>query len=222
MLKIKQTKRKFYGKWLYKATFSIYGISILRMFPRKDLRSILLSDNTRYIYRTSVDRAKTNKDNIIKFLDIVESFNDTSWASRIESNLIDFYTNDEESFNKMLTELDHIAVKASAPLKNKNILESTNFIPVSHLPHKKYRYKVYIKPHVFNGDKESKTKYLNWVFLQKEKILISDTVKNWFIKTNWNWDRRYIYVEDEGTLILLKMRNPEALGRIYEYQIVDK
>jgi len=40
--------------------------------------------------------------------------------------------------------------------------------------------------------------------------------------TEWNWDRRYMYVEDEMTLLMIKMRSSEVLGRIYEYHIIDK
>jgi hypothetical protein len=53
-------------------------------------------------------------------------------------------------------------------------------------------------------------------------VLISEVVKDWFIKTEWNWDRRYIFVEDAQTLLMLKLRNAEAIGRIYDYIIIDK
>ena len=58
--------------------------------------------------------------------------------------------------------------------------------------------------------------------MQGGRILISPIVKDWFIKTEYNWDRRYVLVEDSQTLLLLKLRNSEALGRIYDYVISDK
>jgi hypothetical protein len=42
------------------------------------------------------------------------------------------------------------------------------------------------------------------------------------MKTDWNWDRRYVLVEDEGTLLLMKLKNSEVVGTVYNYVIVDK
>jgi hypothetical protein len=42
------------------------------------------------------------------------------------------------------------------------------------------------------------------------------------MKTEWNWDRRYVLVEDEGTLLMLKLRNPEVMGSVYNYVLSDK
>jgi hypothetical protein len=51
---------------------------------------------------------------------------------------------------------------------------------------------------------------------------MSDTVKNWFIKTDWNWDRRYVLVEDDQTLFMMQLRSAEVIGKVHEYQILDK
>jgi len=51
---------------------------------------------------------------------------------------------------------------------------------------------------------------------------MSKAVKTWFIRTEWNWDRRYILVEDEQTLFMMKLRSAEVVGKTHEYQLVDK
>jgi hypothetical protein len=106
--------------------------------------------------------------------------------------------------------------------KNIDLLKDSDKIITKKLPHDKYRFKVYLLPHKLANDELGKKRYLQWVESQKEKILITKSVKNWFMTTNWNWDRRYIYVEDPSTLLLLKLRNSETIGRSYEYVIVDK
>jgi hypothetical protein len=53
-------------------------------------------------------------------------------------------------------------------------------------------------------------------------IKISDTVKTWFMVTNWNWDRRYIYVATEADLLMLKLRSSDVVGSVFKYEIVDK
>jgi type I restriction-modification system DNA methylase subunit len=70
-------------------------------------------------------------------------------------------------------------------------------------------------------DKEGKAEYLSWLDKQKN-VLISEAVKNWFMSTDWNWDRRYILVEDNKTLLFLHMRNADVLGKVYEYVLSDK
>jgi hypothetical protein len=85
-----------------------------------------------------------------------------------------------------------------------------------------YQHKVFLLPHKLAGDDEGKQKYLNWVDTQGDKIKISECTKQWFLATNWNWDRRYVYVDSEQTLLMLKLRNPDVIGRVYDYVVVDK
>jgi hypothetical protein len=42
------------------------------------------------------------------------------------------------------------------------------------------------------------------------------------MKTDWNWDRRYVLVEDKNTLMLLRLRNSEVVGSVYEFVLSDK
>jgi hypothetical protein len=72
------------------------------------------------------------------------------------------------------------------------------------------------------GDIDAKFKYMEWVAMQGDKIRLTPIVKDWFIKTEWNWDRRYLLVEDTATLLMLQLRSGEAIGKVYEYVVVDK
>jgi hypothetical protein len=105
--------------------------------------------------------------------------------------------------------------------KNLDILTHTGSVVVKKLPHNKYVYKAFLLPHKIKS-KEDKQSYLDWIDTQGDRILISAIVRDWFIKTDYNWDRRYVLVEDSQTLMLLKLRNSEALGRVYDYVVSDK
>ena len=72
------------------------------------------------------------------------------------------------------------------------------------------------------GDLDAKQKYIEWIEMQGEKVRLSKRVKEWFIKTDWNWDRRYLLIEDDQTLLMLQMRSGDAIGKVYEYVVVDK
>jgi hypothetical protein len=141
----------------------------------------------------------------------------------LERDTIDIYTNDKDFYTLLSTTFQLLVTNLYQPLeKNIELLTASNKIITKKLPHNKYRFKVYLLPHKLANDDLGKKRYLQWLDSQKEKILITPSVKKWFMTTNWNWDRRYVYVEDPSTLLLLKLRNSETIGRSYEYVIVDK
>lgn len=191
-MKTKTTKRKFYNKWLYKVTLR-YGTAI----P----------------YRTLPTDIKV-------FLDQVDP---TIWRKRIESNAIDIYTNDQLFYNELsLRFSDKVFHRFEPNLDTLPLLENLDNLIVSHLPYDRYQYRVYLKPHNYAYQVENKLKFVNWIESQFPKIHISSAVTRWFLSTNWNWDRRYILVEDNNSLLLLKMKYPDIIGRVYNLVIADK
>jgi hypothetical protein len=146
----------------------------------------------------------------------------TVWAKRIESSNIDIYINDKQLYQQLLEKFASIVVLCYEPDENNlSILENTGNIVAKKFPHDKYHYKAYLLPHRVKN-KESKKELVEWIDGQSGRILISDSVKDWFISTEYNWDRRYVLVEDEYTLLMLKLRSSDSLGRIYNYVISDK
>lgn len=198
---IKQTTKKFYNKWLYKLSFTIGGISTLRY------RSLEEAMNT------------SSKPDIVTFTAILSGFDEALYFKRIESSIIDIYTNDKTMFDVLYDRCHSLVRLAYAP--SETITIDSNTVIAKKLPHDRYRYKVFLQPHKIES-KDEKQKYLDWLDTQKPRINITDTVKTWFYKTSWNWDRRYMYVEDEQTLLMLKLRSPQALGTVYSYTISDK
>jgi len=224
MVKIKYTNRKFYNKWVYKVSLLIPGASVMRINSIEKLidfdKELMPEGNG---YRQSIlAKAYGNKSYISSLSRILNSNHKDSYAKRIESNRIDIYTNDKNICDTIEKDLSDKIVYISVPDNNQLDILNTGLIPVQKLPHGCYKYKVYLLPHKFKNDIPAKNKYLSWLDQQSPKILISEKVKKWFIDTNWNWDRRYIYVQDENTLLLLKLRSSESMGRVYEYSIVDK
>ena len=76
---------------------------------------------------------------------------------------------------------------------------------------------MFLLPHKLRNDKEEKKRYAEWIKNQQGKIKITLAVENWFHKTDWNWDPRYVLVDEESTLLMLKLRNPELVGRVYRF-----
>jgi hypothetical protein len=203
-MKIQQTKRKFYNKWLYKITLRIVGVTQFRV---KSLWEI-------------IEFSKNAK--LVELATALEQLNDEDRAVRVEHNQIDVYTNDRAFFEKIIDQFKSELIHCFAPaLGSETVLDQKRTIISSKLPHDKYRYKVFLQPHKVSSI-EDKIRWVNWLDTQSDRVLISESVKTWFIKTNWNWDRRYVYVEDEQTLLMIKMKNPEAVGSVYSYAVLDK
>ena len=163
-----------------------------------------------------------NRNNLSSFYFFMSTYDKKSWAQRIERNFVDIYTNDRELF-------ENISISFIDLIRNRYVPDFdtlkdlvNNKIFVNKYPHNRYRYKVFLKPHKMSHDKEAKASWIKWIRLQNEKILMSNSVENWFFITEYNWDRRYIYVEDEKTLLLLKLRNSDVVGTVHKYHIKNK
>lgn len=202
--KIKQTTRKFYSKWNYKLSFFIKGLGSLRS---TDLSTLL--------------KRSKNKE-LTTFLEHIQGLDSNDYAKRLENNTMDIYTNNEKIFDDLLSQFQDYVRLAFAPAADFEVsIKDNHCILAKKLPHDRYQYKVFLQPHRI-ASAEDRKKYINWLETQQPRINITDTVKNWFYKTNWNWDRRYMYVENDQTLLMLKLKNPEALGTIYSFVISDK
>jgi hypothetical protein len=204
----KLTKRKFYNKWLYKITLTIKGIDYFRY---SDLSSVTPRQHRRAdtFYLHELD-------------DELKSVEKSQWGKRIECNNIDIYTNDRDLFLRLSNRFEDITVHRFEPVNEQQLLENGNVYVVNQYPYGKYQYKVFLRPHKLCNDEDRKMQFLTWVDTQGDRLCISDSVKDWFIRMNWNWDRRYMYVEDEQTLLMLKMRESDALGKVYKYLLADK
>jgi len=166
------------------------------------------------------EKAWLNRQNIYKIASALSRYPTELWAKRIESNILDLYTNDEEFFTRFTTQFSSIVRNASAP--NKETIDQLNSpftILANKLPHDKYKYKVYLTPHNMSRDLATRSNYLIWIKEQGDRIKISDSVKTWFLTCYYNWDRRYLLVEDEKTLFMLKLRDGSAVGKTYKYVI---
>lgn len=224
--KTKSTQRKFYNKWLYKTCFLIPGCVLLRnQASFDDVKDFLTNplDEERYYYG-SVIHAHANSTVILKLCDYLAQHSKDQYALRIEQSRLDVYTNDMEFYEGisqlLATSLVHRFQPRAADIDILN--QGHNNIAVSKLPRDRYRYRAYLLPHKMANDRQGKQKYLDWVKLQQPRITCTESIERWFMATDWNWDRRYVLVEDEATLLMLKLRNAEVLGRVYNFVISDK
>lgn len=220
--KAKPTSRKFYGKWLYKVTLTLQGAGIFRDTPLQSVIDFCNETTNEYAVYSFRGRAASNRPMIKEVATFLQTFPDDLWSTRIESDQIDFYSNNKAFYDAVANTFTSEILHRFEPLGDTNdLLESAGTVVVKKLPHNKYQYRVYLLPHKMANDNEGKTKYIEWL-KQQDRITCTPAIQEWFYKTNWNWDRRYVLVEDEQTLLMLKLRNSEVVGRVYKFVIPDK
>lgn len=212
MIKPQYISRKFYGKWLYKVTLKLPGVTVFRLPVVTDLKTHFLKRH---------DSLNKDHESIIDLYNFLSKLNKDSYGKRIERNLIDLYLNEEslclELVEKFKKNLVHYFIPD--PKIDQRLINARTIIAKKY-PHDKYHYKVFLQPHKIN-DVETKTDIIKWMESQPN-IKISEKVKQWFLVTSWNWDRRYIYVASEADLLMLKLRSSDAVGSVFKYEIVDK
>lgn len=221
MIKDKQTTRLFYGKWLYKVSLRLLGAGVLRRenFESFDAESFYDPYGTNIFKKEAIN----NKENILKVGFFLNDLTADQYAIRIESSILDFYTNDQNLFAEFKENFEKLIRFSFSPSEDTVDLLSSNekVIIAKKYPHNKYQYRVYLRPHLVK-DTDKKYNFLQWLENQNDKVTCTESLKEWFIKTKWNWERRYVLVDDSKTLLMLKLHSPDAVGTVYKYVISDK
>lgn len=217
-MKIKTSKKKFYHKFDYKISLNIPGCSSLRYHSTSETINWLEQGNFPKFYLSERTQLSviSNRPILIDLCMLLSEYNSDTWQKRIERDNIDIYTSDSDLVKDLKENLSLYITDVYEPC-SASIKPGT--ISVKKLPGDIYNYRVYLLPHKLKNNMEEKQKYISWIRGQKNKIKITESVEYWFYKTDWNWDPRYILVDEESTLLMLKLRNPEIVGRVYQFVI---
>ena len=216
----KKTKKKFYNKFIYKASFNLKGAGALRYHSLDQVLNQCITNkfSAGSEWREKIfNDLKSNSSLWISLIGILNSYEKGSWQKRLEGDFIDFYTNEKSLYDQLCNNFSEYCVIRFEPSKGKEkeLLESNKEIFVSKLPHNMYEYKAFLKPHKVK--KEDKNALVDWLDNQRPKITFTESIKKWVLTTDTNWDRRYIYIDSESTLLMIKLRSPDILGRVFKY-----
>lgn len=221
----KLTNRKFYNKWLYKVTLRCEGCDVMRFVPLSEI--IKFCEDGSYDaahYFPSWRRAHNNKDNLSKICKFLIDYSGDQYNLRIERSSLDVYTNNKEFYDKLSFQCLGLVIHRFQPsAENIDILsQDQHCITVKKLPKNRYNYRVYLLPHKMAYEVDAKSSIIDWMKNQNPKITCTPSIQKWFLETDWNWDRRYVLVEDEPTLLMFKLRAADVIGRIYKFVVCDK
>ena len=208
---------------MYKVGLKIEGCAILRGRSIHTVKAVFGQDmDDKVFYPQWRTKSFVNRNSIIRFSEFMEKFPTDNYALRIENDRLDVYTNDQDLYNTLSSTCEENIIQRFQPdIDNLHLLNrSQHTIIVNKLPKNRYNYRVYLLPH--RMIREDKNKYLDWIKKQDPRITCTSALEKWFINTDWNWDRRYVLVEDEATVLMMKLRNAEVVGTVYKFVISDK
>ena len=208
---------------MYKIGLKIEGCAILRGRSIHTVKAVFGQDmDDKVFYPQWRTKSFINRSSIIRFSEFMEKFPTDNYALRIENDRLDVYTNDQDLYNTLSSTCEENIIQRFQPdIDNLHLLNrAQHTIIVNKLPKNRYNYRVYLLPH--RMIREDKNKYLDWIKKQDPRITCTPALEKWFINTDWNWDRRYVLVEDEATVLMMKLRNAEVVGTVYKFVINDK
>ena len=208
---------------MYKIGLKIEGCAILRCRSIHTVKAVFGQDmDDKVFYPQWRTKSFINRSSIIRFSEFMEKFPTDNYALRIENDRLDVYTNDQDLYNTLSSTCEENIIQRFQPdIDNLHLLNrAQHTIIVNKLPKNRYNYRVYLLPH--RMIREDKNKYLDWIKKQDPRITCTSALEKWFINTDWNWDRRYVLVEDEATVLMMKLRNAEVVGTVYKFVISDK
>lgn len=222
---IKKTKKKFYNQYIYKITLKFPGIHSLRWHTFDQLANFCLTDEMsleseffEQWRNKSLHDVWKNRKEWLEFISLLDYYN-TSFKKRIEGDFLDIYTNEIDLYDNICDKFSTYVVGLWKPEKGKDkkLLASTYKIFCKKLPHDRYRFRVYLKPHLLDNNLEDRKKLCKWIYSQNDKTTLSASIEKWILTSTSNYDRRYILVEDEQTILMLRLRSPNLVGKVLEY-----
>lgn len=165
--------------------------------------------------------ARANRYQILTLLNLLNKY-PNEWGKRIECSCIDVYTNNPDLYDNLSQVMEKDVIHRYEPdLAELDLLDDRYTIVSKKLPHDRYQLRVFLLPHKMK-DHNEKLLFLDWLEGQKPRVTLSKSVRDWFLYNYVNWDRRYILVEDDATLLMVKLRQANVVGKVYRYVVPDK
>lgn len=200
------------------------GASILRYYDIGKLNQKLLNNDPLFNRSSSDYQVRISEqiyENINNWIDLNGYLmgHPDSYKKRIEGHWIDFYSNDRQFYDEMISKFSSMINVAYSPEQGteNTLLDANREIFVKKLPYDQYQYKVFLKPSGIN-DSNDRIKVADWLNKLKPNITFSTAVRRWFLSPPY-WDRRYILCDSDQTLLMIQLRAPQILGHVYKYVV---
>lgn len=224
MLLKQKTKKLFHGRYPYKITCKIIGISALRTaITNKNNLKISIEEmisltNANYFNNYRSPSNKIDPMKLYHFILCAEDIlKDKNIRSRIENNNIDFYVEDYQKFVDLQSKLQKFITVVTAPNNEQDLallLGNKKVSICNAYPYQKYQYRITFK----HMPEHSRFNFIKWLEkYENNQIYIPESVNLYLRGLQKYCSSIYCYVEDSKTLILVSMALSGYIQRTEEY-----
>lgn len=204
-MKVYNTNRLFFKKWLYKVDTQLAGASYIKRWGVEDtLKFCDDPASTRgYYYQRS---SNVNKHELKKYITAIQPFLDKEVQLRAESSVLSFFLSDKTLYEDLIKAAYPWIRSITEPVSDdeaRALIESTTSqVFCDNLPHEKFKYKVYLR---YQMPVHNRQNFLEWIANYGDSVRPSKSTLKWLSSgTNYMQDP-FIHVTDKNQLLLTKL-----------------
>ena len=217
-MKVYKTKKLFYGKWLYKIETKTPGASLIKHWGFEKVKSVCEKGSPRLFGRSF---GPDEKQSLLEYITAIQPYFGSDLKTRVEYDRLDYFVNDVKLYKELSTILEKWVVSITEPDSETDIESlqaKASTVLCNQLPHNKYRYKVYIRSGM---PVHQRQQFKIWLENYGDKVQYSKSTTEWLDGKTYYSQCPFIYVEDQGLLLMAKMYLGNWAQKTHEFVIRD-
>ena len=212
-MKVFKTNKLFFGKWVYKIETSVPGANLIKHWGLRIDTTVV--SRLRQGYGRSF--SDYDRDQLVKYAEAIKPFVDKDFKTRNEWNTLNYFINDPALYQDLKTVLKDWIVSVNEPASEDDIQtlqsKSSNIL-CNDLPYSRYKYRLYIKNSM---PVHQRSQFCDWLKNYEEKIHYSKSTSEWLKGKSYYSQAPFLYIEDQGLLLMIKMFLGQWLNRTQEF-----
>jgi len=218
-MKIYNTNRLFFKKWLYKVETQISGAGYIKRWGVED--TLGFCDETKkigfFLKSTALD-----KRNLKQYITAIRPFLDKEIQLRAESNKLSFFLNDKTMYEELIKAAYPWINSVTKPASDEEatlLLEGkTSQVLCDCLPHDKFHYKIFLR---YQMPAHLRLTFLEWIKNYNDAVRPSRNTLKWMSNNSPYMQDPFIHVTDKNQLLLTKLYLGQYARNTQEFVLRD-
>ena len=220
-MKVYNTNRLFFKKYLYKVETAIGGASYVKRWGVKETLEFCNNpESTRGYYFQKSNTV--DKGTLKKYITAIEPFLDKDVQLRAENNTLSFFLNDEQLYQNLVQAAKPWVRSITEPATKEDttaLLEGkTSQVLCNELPHEKFQYKVYLR---YQMPSHLRLAFLEWIKNYGDAVRPSKSTLKWMTNHSPYMQDPFIHVSDKNQLLLTKLYLGQYARSTQEFVLRD-
>lgn len=220
-MKVYNTNRLFFKKWLYKVETQLAGASYIKRWGVEDTLEFCddpVSTRGYYYQRSTV----VNKQDLKKYVLAISPFLDKEVQLRAESSVLSFFLSDKKLYEDLVKAVYPWIKSITEPVSEeeaKALLEGkTSQVFCEALPHEKFQYKIYLR---YQMPVHNRRNFLDWISNYGDAVRPSKSTLKWLSSDTSYMQDPFIHVTDKNQLLLTKLYLGQYARNTQEFVLRD-